>query len=438
MRKNKGQELYRRAKKMIPGGTQLLSKRPEMFLPGGWPAYYRKCKGIDVWDLENRHYQDFTIAGVGACPLGYADKDVDQAVKAAIAAGNMCTLNAPEEIELAELLCKIHPWAGMVRYARGGGEAMAIAVRIARAYSGKSKILFCGYHGWHDWYLAANLGDSTALDGQLLPGLDPAGVPRELRGTAIPFSYNDLAEFKKLVARHAGSIAAVVMEPVRSVWPQKEFLAGIREITATKKIPLIFDEVTSGFRMAPGGIHRILGIDPDLCVFAKAMGNGYPMAAVIGRVGIMNSAQKSFISSTYWTDRIGPTAALATIRKFTRLQVHKHLIRTGALIQSGWKALAAKHHLTIHVSGIFPLSHWQIMAADSQLVHTAVNSLMLDEGYLVSKAFYATLAHKDKEVKQYLSALDRVLGYLRPFIGNNTVGKIFKGLPAHNGFKRLT
>jgi glutamate-1-semialdehyde aminotransferase len=175
-----GQRLYTQAKTRIPGGTQLLSKRPEMFLPDQWPSYYSRARGVEVWDLDGNKYIDMSYNGIGACVLGAADPDVDEAVKAAIDAGSMSTLNAPEEVELAELLCELHPWAEMVRYARSGGEAMAIAVRIARAKTRRDRVAFCGYHGWHDWYLAANLAEEKALDGHLLPGLEPTGVPRGL------------------------------------------------------------------------------------------------------------------------------------------------------------------------------------------------------------------------------------------------------------------
>ena len=187
MTKNSGAELWRKAKKIIPGGNQLLSKRSEQFLPEYWPWYYRKAQGVDVWDLDNNHYIDMSIMGIGACPLGYADPDVNAAVKSRIDNGSMCTFNSPEEIDLAEKLIQLHPWAEMVRYARCGGEAMAIAVRIARAHTKRDVVAFCGYHGWHDWYLAANLADDRNLDGHLLPGLAPAGVPRGLAGTALPF-----------------------------------------------------------------------------------------------------------------------------------------------------------------------------------------------------------------------------------------------------------
>ena len=320
-----GQALYTRAKARIPGGTQLLSKRPEMFLPEQWPSYYSRARGVEVWDLDGNKYIDMSHNGVGACILGAADPDVDGAVKTAIDAGSMSTLNAPEEVDLAELLCQLHPWAEMVRYARSGGEAMAVAVRIARARTGLERVAFCGYHGWHDWYLAANLADEKALDGHLLPGLEPAGVPRGLRGTALPFRYNHIEELEEIVSRFRHELAAIIMEPIRDQDPAPGFLEKVREISTEIGAVLIFDEITAGFRLTTGGAHLRYSTEPDIAVFGKGISNGYPMAAIIGRANIMEAAQNTFISSTYWTERIGPVAALATIRKHRRCDVSQTL-----------------------------------------------------------------------------------------------------------------
>ncbi len=336
MTKNSGAELWRKAKKIIPGGNQLLSKRSEQFLPEYWPSYYRKAQGVDVWDLDNNHYIDMSIMGIGACPLGYADPDVNAAVKSRIDNGSMCTFNSPEEIDLAEKLIQLHPWAEMVRYARCGGEAMAIAVRIARAHTKRDVVAFCGYHGWHDWYLAANLADDRNLDGHLLPGLAPAGVPRGLAGTALPFQYNHTEELEAITGRHPGKLAAIILEPVRDHRAGPGFLAGVRKIADENDAVLIADEVSSGFRLRTGGAHLLHGMKPDIAVFAKAMSNGFPMAAIIGRENVMQAAQDTFISSTYWTEGVGPVAALATIAKYERCTVPDHLVRTGNAIQKGW------------------------------------------------------------------------------------------------------
>jgi len=433
----KSQNLYKKAKKIIPGGTQLLSKRPEMFLPGLWPAYYDKAKGCEVWDLDGKKYIDMSYMGIGACILGYADADVNKSVSAVVANGSMCTLNAPEEVELAQLLIKIHPWSDMVRYTRTGGEAMAVAVRIARAYARKEKILFCGYHGWHDWYISANLSVNKALDGHLLPGLQPRGIPRCLRNTAIPFEYNDSKNFLKLVKRYKNEIAAVVMEPVRNHFPQEGFLETIREVTRKSGILLIFDEITSGWRLTVGGAHMKFRIYPDMAVFAKAMSNGYPMAAIIGREKVMKLAQDTFISSTYWTERIGPVAALATIKKLKAKKVCAYLTEIGKKIQYGWRTSSEKHNLDINISGIYPLSHFSFVHKP-MVLKTLFAQLMLEKGFLATTAFYASYAHQDTHVSEYLKAVDESFSFISKAIKSRAkLENYLKGEVAHSGFKRL-
>src|SRR5690606_13671436 len=243
-----GQKLYRRAKKIIPGGTMLLSKRPEMFLPDQWPAYFSRSKGCTVWDLDNNSYVDMSIMGIGTNTLGYGHPEVDEAVLKIVRDGNMSTLNCPEEVYLAEKLVELHPWADMVRLARSGGEINSIAIRIARAATGRDKIAICGYHGWHDWYLSTNLKDDQNLDGHLLPGLEPLGVPKGLTGTTLPFNYNKIEELEQIVAGNPGQIAAIKMEVSRNSGPEDGFLDKVRKIASENNIVLIFDECTSGFR----------------------------------------------------------------------------------------------------------------------------------------------------------------------------------------------
>jgi len=434
----RSQDLYKKAKKNIPGGTQLLSKRPEMFLPDLWPAYYERAKGCEVWDLDDKNYVDMSYMGIGACILGYADDYVDDAVKEAVNKGTMSTLNCPEEVELARLLCDIHPWAKMARFARTGGEAMAVAARVARAKTGKDLILFCGYHGWHDWYLAANLADDKSLDGHLLPGLEPRGVPRGLKGTAIPFNYNDTEEFLSLLKKYEGKISAVVVEPVRSHFPEKGFLETIRETTEKLGIVLLVDEVSSGWRLNVGGAHLKFGIEPDIAVFAKGISNGYPMAAVIGRPKIMDAVQDTFISSTYWTERIGPVAALATINKLKENKVPEHLENAGRQIQRGWKDLAQKHNLNVTVSGIYPLGHFSFDYENELVLKTLFTQLMLEKGFLATTAFYASYSHKDDHIARYLEAVDEAFAFISGVLEKDGAEKYLKGPVCHSGFKRIT
>lgn len=305
---NASQSLQHKAFSRIPGMTQLLSKRPDMFSLGAWPCYYSKAKGAHVWDLDGKEYLDMSIAGIGACVLGYADDEVDDAVVSTIRNGVASSLNCPEEVELAEILCTLHPWADQVRYVRSGGEAMSVAVRIARAHTERDVVAFCGYHGWTDWYLAANLAEDSALDGHLLPGLAPAGVPRGLAGTTLPFRYNHLEDLEAIATKVSGKLAAIVMEPIRSELPQPGFIEGVRKIADKCGAVLVMDEISAGLRYCTGGAHLVLhSVQPDIAVFSKALANGYAMAAVIGRKGVMEAAQKTFISSTNWTERVGPT-----------------------------------------------------------------------------------------------------------------------------------
>ena len=434
---NTGQKLWQEAKSIIPGGSQLLSKRSERFLPGLWPAYYDRAKGCEVWDLDGNHYYDFAQMGVGSCTLGYANDEVNKAVSEAVAKGSMCTLNCHEEVELAKKLVSLHPWSDMIRYARTGGEACAIAIRIARAATGKDRIAFCGYHGWHDWYIAANLADEAALDGQLLPGLAPKGLHRGLGKSAIPFHYNQTEELESIVNEYK-DIGVIIMEPQRGHAPDPGFLERVREIATEIGAVLIFDEVTSGFRVNLGGIHLTYGVDPDIAVFGKALGNGYPIAAIIGRGEVMDAAQTSFISSTMWTERIGFTAALATIDVMERNNVQKDLVRYGEIINTGWKKAAEKNGLDIHIDGIPPLTHLGFQYDNPLAVQTLYAQEMLEKGFLMASGVYTTWAYTDAIIDQFLEATDASFAAIRKAMDNGGVEKHLKGDVLMTGFVRLT
>ncbi|MGK5093317.1 aminotransferase class III-fold pyridoxal phosphate-dependent enzyme [Deltaproteobacteria bacterium TL4] len=425
------------SKKRIPGMTQLLSKRPDMFAPGVWPGYYQKAKGVEVWDLDGNRYIDMSISGIGANILGYADPDVDGAVKQAIDNGSSCSLNSWEEVELADLMCELHPWAEMVRFARCGGEAMAIAVRIARAATGKDKVAFCGYHGWQDWYLAANLGSKNALGDHLIPGLNPAGVPKGLVNTAFPFRYNQLEELKQIVSANRGEMAAIVMEPIRNQQPLPGFWEGVQAIAKEIQVPLIIDEVSLGFRLNPGGAHLTFGISPDMAVFSKALGNGYPIATIIGKSRWMDAAQESFISSTMWTERVGSTAALACVKKYVANRVENHIGAIGEEVQQGWLRLGKKHGLEIEVGGVAPLGHFGIKAKDFLSIKAYFIQLMLEQGFLASNLFYAMYAHQHSHVEKYLNAVDSAFGEIALANKQGTLKQRMKGGPAGSGFQRL-
>jgi glutamate-1-semialdehyde 2,1-aminomutase len=430
-----GQKLWKRAKEIIPGGNMLLSKRAEMFLPEQWPAYFSKAKGCTVWDMDGVPYTDMCIMGIGTNTLGYGNPEVDDAVRACVDGGNMSTFNCPEEVWLAERLIEMHPWADMARFARSGGEANAIAIRIARAASGRDKVAICGYHGWHDWYLSANLSDDKGLDGHLLPGLDPVGVPRNLKGTVFPFSYNNYAELEELVTAH--DIGVIKMEVARNSGPENNFLEKVRELATRRGIVLIFDECTSGFRETFGGLHKKYGVEPDMAMFGKALGNGYAITATIGRREVMSAAQSTFISSTFWTERIGPSAALKTLEVMERQRSWEVITETGENIRRSWQSLADNYGLKIDHWGLPALTGFSFQGDNALAYKTLLTQEMLEKGYLASNTVYVCTEHTSDVVSGYFEALNPVFALIRECEEGRDVMSLLKGPICHAGFKRL-
>lgn len=432
----KGQELYKRAKKIIPGGTMLLSKRPEMFLPNNWPSYFSKSKGCKVWDLDGNEFIDMSIMGIGTNTLGYGREEVDEAVLRNIKLGNMSTLNCPEEVYLAEKLIDLNPWADMVRFARTGGEANAIAIRIARAASGKDNVAICGYHGWHDWYLSANHNSGDELSSHLLSGLNPKGVPKNLKNTVFPFHYNNFEELEKIV--EINNIGVIKMEVVRNFGPEDNFLLKVRKLATNKNIVLIFDECTSGFRETFGGIFLKYGVEPDIAMFGKTIGNGYALTAVVGKRSIMEEAQTSFISSTFWTERIGPTAALATLEVMEKIRSWETITNIGSKVQAGWQKLANLYNLNLTISGIPALSTYSFNSSSSLEYKTLITQEMLKKGFLASTNFYASIAHEDKYIESYFNNLDEIFRTIKKCEEKSLdILHLLDGPVCHTGFKRL-
>lgn len=431
----RGQKLWKRAKQLIPGGNMLLSKRAEMFLPDQWPAYFSRAKGCRVWDLDGKEYADMSIMGIGTNTLGYGHPEVDAAVQETINAGNMSTLNCPEEVWLAEKLTELHPWADMVRLARSGGEANAIAIRIARAASGRDKVAVCGYHGWHDWYLSANLGDERSLAGHLLPGLEPRGVPQNLRGTVFPFNYNRFDELVALVDEH--DIGVIKMEVVRNKGPEDNFLQRVRYLATERNIILIFDECTSGFREALGGIHKKYGVEPDMAMFGKALGNGYAITATIGRREVMEAAQSTFISSTFWTERIGPSAALKTLEVMEKIRSWESITAAGLRMREGWQSLADKYCLKINHWGLPALTGFTFESTAALSYKTLITQEMLAKGYLASTSIYTCIDHTPTLIDTFLAELEPVFGLIKECEEGRNVATLLNGPVCHAGFKRL-
>ena len=432
----KGQELWKRAKKIIPGGNMLLSKRSELFLPEFWPSYFSKAKDCYIWDLDNRKLVDLSIMGIGTNILGYGNSEVDRVVRKTVNKGNLSTLNCPEEVYLAEKLISLHKWSSKVRFARSGGEANSIAIRIARAATGKEKVAICGYHGWHDWYLATNLKDETQLEEHLLPGLEPNGVPKSLKGSVIPFSFNNLSEIEEIVEKH--NLAAIKMEVQRNEAPKPGFLEKIRELCDRNNIVLIFDECTSGFRETLGGIHKKFGVDPDMAMFGKALGNGYAITAVIGSDCVMDAVQKTFISSTFWTERIGPTAALKTLEIMEKTKSYKYITDLGKKIKSNWAKISFENKVQIKQNGIPALANYTFLSDKNLKYKTFITQEMLKEGFLVGNSIYVSIKHNEKILDPYFDKLNSLFSIISKCEkGELNINELLMGEVCHSTFKRL-
>ncbi len=431
---SKGIKLWERANEVIPGGNMLFSKKPEIFSPTKWPTYFTKAKKCYVWDMEGIKYKDMSLMGIGTNILGYCNPQIDKAIIKVVNKGNMSTLNCFEEVVLSEKLIEMNPWAGMVKYARTGGEANLIALRIARATTGKNKVAFCGYHGWHDWYLAANLKNNN-LKNHLMSGLRTSGVPKKLKNEVVSFNYNDFKRAKKVL--NGNNIGALIMEVQRNERPKKNFLQTIRKLTKQKNIILIFDECSSGFRQTFGGLHQFYKIEPDIAVYGKALGNGYPITAVVGKKEIMENAKDTFISSTFWTDRVGPVAALETLKVMEKEKSWEKISRTGKLIKKKWKKLAKKHGLKITVQGLDAMPNFSIQSKNWLKYKSYIIQEMLKKKYLVTNAVYCCIDHKKNILNGYFYELDKIFKTLAKCEDGQDINDLLEGEIVQDGFKRL-
>jgi glutamate-1-semialdehyde 2,1-aminomutase len=427
--------MWQRANKVIPNGNMLYTKQADRFLPGSWPTYFSRAKGCHIWDLDGKQFCDVSIMGIGTNILGYANPEVDCVVHKAVEQGNMSTLNCVEEVLLAEKLIEINPWADMVRFARSGGEAVAVAVRIGRAASGKSKIAFCGYHGWHDWYLAANLDNSNGLQEHVMPGLGVAGVPPELRGSIHPFRYNDLENLEQVVSDN--NIGVIIMEVQRNIKPRPDFLRGVRDLATKRNTVLIFDESTSGFRETFGGLSQLHGVDPDIAVFGKALGNGYAITSVVGRREVMEAAEKSFISSTFWTERIGPVAGLKTLEVMEKTGSWKKITDTGNYVQARWQKLADEYNLDIEILGIPALSSFTFKSKNQLAYKTLITQEMLKRGFLATTTLYVCTEHTREIIDDYLENLACVFQQVQKCEEGGNIQDYLENPICLTGFGRL-
>ena len=301
----------------------------------------------------------------------------------------------------------------MVRFTRSGGEANAVSVRIARTYSKKQKILVCGYHGWHDWYLSSKKKNTKFFSNHLPSTIKTDGIPKTLEKDIFIFKYNDFENFKKIYSKNKSDIGIVKMEVSRNIPPKENFLKNIREFCNNNNLVLIFDECTSGFRSNFGGLHLKYKVNPDILILGKALGNGYAINAVIGKKKIMKYFKNTFISSTFWTERVGPTAAIATLKEMKRVKSWEHVSKYGKYIKSKWKKIFDEHLFDVEINGLDSMPLFNFLNKKNQLFKSYITLEMLKRGYLATNSVYVSTAHTPKLIKKYLQNFNEVLKNLR-------------------------
>jgi glutamate-1-semialdehyde-2,1-aminomutase len=417
--------LLERARRVLPGITQTYSKAPDQQVEGVYPVFLDRGEGCRVWDLDGNAYIDYPCA-LGPMVLGYGDPAVNAAVTERVAAGPCFSLGHSLEVEVAELLVEMVPGAEMVRFLKTGSEATTAAVRLARAATGREQVAMCGYHGWHDWAI----GHTTRN----------AGVPRAVRDLTHQWTYNDLDSLRQVLAAHPGEVAAVIMEPVGVEAPAPGFLEGVRALAHEHGALLVFDEVITGFRLAPGGAQEYFGVIPDLAAFGKAMANGYPLAAVTGRAEVMDLVTSTvFVSSTFGGDTVSLAAALATMRAIERGGVIEHLWRQGGRLLEGFNALADEHRVPARMIGLAPrrvIAFEAAGGADANGLKGLVWQECLDRGVLMGNANFVSVAHDDDAVDATLDAFDRALAAVGAAVRRGEVASRLRGRPPGEVFRR--
>lgn len=372
--------------------------------------------------------------------LGHAYPSVVRAVQEQATCGTGLSINHPLEIEAAELLAEIVPCAEMVRFCKGGGEAGMVAIRIARAASGRDKVVFCGYHGWHDWYLAANLASEATLEKHLLPGISSRGVPKTLEGTALPFEFNSLDSLKQVLEAHRGEVACVIMEAARTDTPEPGFLEGVRQLTQDQGVVLIFDEVVTGFRMARGGAQQYFGVTPDMATFAKCISNGFALGAVAGRRDVMEVPVDSFISSVYWAEATGLAAGRATLKEYLAQNICASVRQFGEAFVAGCKKHIAECGVPARIVGLpaFPALSFQEPSLERL---DAVVTLYLQEtakrGLFGGPGHFFCLQHSQADLDRALEMIGEALIVIRKALDDGDIGKFLECPIRQSGFRRL-
>lgn len=418
----KSEELYKRSLGLIPSNTQTLAKGPTQYVNGMAPKYLVRGKGSHVWDVDGNEYIDYNM-GIGPLSLGYAYPKVDEAIKTQLDDGITFSLVHPLEVEVAEIIRDIIPNAEMVRYSKTGADVTSAAVRLARAYTGKNKILCCGYHGWHDWYVSV-----TARN---------YGVPQAVQEITYTFDYNNIDSLKDSLD---DDTAAVILEPVVFQEPKDNFLQKVADLCKEKNVVLIFDEMWTGFRMALGGAQEYFGITPDLATYSKAVANGMPISILTGKKEIMQLADEDiFFYTTFGGEALSLTAIKATVAEMKEKNVPAYLDKQGAKLKDGYNKFAQNLRLDYTKASGYnwrSIISFDAKAGDPLLLKSLVQQEMIKRGILWGGFHNMSFSHSDEDIEYTLKAYEAVLPILKKAVEEETVEKLLRGKPVQPVFRK--
>lgn len=415
-RYQKSESLLEKALHVIPLGTQTFSKSKTQYPQGAAPFYVTHAQGSHVWDVDGNEYIDF-VNGLAAITLGHCDAEVSAAVEKQLHKGVLFSLPHPLEIEVAEKIVELVPSAQMVRFGKNGSDVTSAAIRLARAFTGRNHIVTCGYHGWQDWYIGTT---SKNL-----------GIPSEVCSLSHKFSYNSIESLEKLFREFPKQIAAVIMEPMNSSFPSDNFLQQVRDLCDAQGALLIFDEVITGFRLAPGGAQELFGVTPDLTTLGKGLANGYPLSAIAGRADIMRLLEEVFFSFTFGGETLSLAAANVVLQKVKTQGVTEQLATTGKVLVETVSALIQKHNVS-EILGLSGHPAWTFLTFKDTAFYPgyAVKTLFLQEvlkrGILTIGTHNISAAHSLKDIEVLGCVYDEVFGLLKEAVQNKKLERLLE------------
>ncbi|HMN16134.1 MAG TPA: aminotransferase class III-fold pyridoxal phosphate-dependent enzyme [Ignavibacteriaceae bacterium] len=421
----KSDEYYKIALDLIPAQTQTLAKGTGQNIKGVAPKFLQKGKGAHVWDVDGNEYIDYTM-GVGPLSLGYAYDKVDEAIKEQLKEGITFSMPHPLEVEVAELIHRIVPNAESIRYSRGGADVVSGAVRVSRAYTGKNKVLCCGYHGWHDWYISVTDRNK--------------GIPQSIQDMTFTFNYNDI---QSVIDSIDDDTACIVLEPFVFEEPKDNFLQKLRDVCTKNGIVLVFDEMWTGFRISLGGAQEYFGIKADLACFSKAIANGMPLSVLTGKKEIMSLLDKDvFFFNTFGGETLSLAAAKATINEMIEKNVQTYLAKQGNKLKAGYNSIAEK--LGLNYTKCSGYDCRTIITYDAEKsgcnpleMKSLVQQEMIKRGILWSGFHNISFSHSDDDINYTLKAYEDVLPILKTAVEEKRVKQFLKGEPVEPVFRKV-